>query len=161
MNLSEHFTLEELTRSDTASRLGIANVPNDEQRENLRLLCINVLEPVRATWNAPVDVLSGLRVAELNGVTPGSSSSSQHTTGQAADFRVRGVGVATITRWLAHSDVPFDQLILEFASPDNPSAGWTHASYGPRNRKQVLTATRDINGATVYTQGLPAWAGGQ
>lgn len=157
MKLSPHFTLEEFLVSATADRMGIKNVPSKKQLAALKALVENVMEPLRVKLAAPVNILSGLRVEALNAVTPGSSNTSQHTLGEACDFRVSGYSVADVTHWLALSDLPFDQLILEFASEAVPASGWTHVSFGSRRRRQVLTASRSKTGKTVYSEGLPAW----
>ena len=83
MNLSPNFTLAELTRSGTADALGIDNNPDDKQRCALRVLCVAVLEPLRAVVG-PLQVTSGFRSAAVNEAV-GSSSKSQHPKGQAAD----------------------------------------------------------------------------
>ena len=90
MNLSKSFTLNELTKSQEATRLGIDNTPNEEHILNLKLLCENVLQPVRDFYGMPLSVSSGYRSATLCEAI-GSSSKSQHTKGQAADFEIFGV----------------------------------------------------------------------
>lgn len=172
MQLSPHFALYELTHSITAERLGIRNEPDAEQLENLIRLCTMTMEPVRTNFgDRVVDCLSGLRVPALNGQTPGSSKTSDHQTGCALDFRIRGVPVGRATAYLATINenpralckVPFDQLIMEFADPALPFKGWTHISNRKTgNRGMVLTATagadKDGNPTTIYTPGLPSWA---
>lgn len=159
--LSPHFSLEELTASETADRLGIPNDPSPEQLENLKHLCLYVLEPIRERWGRPVRILSGLRVDALNATTPGASTTSQHPKGEASDLRVTGVSVGLVTKVCATMPgLDFDQLILEFADHARPHAGWTHVSHRRigNNRRQVLTATRDpATGKTRYTSGLPSW----
>jgi zinc D-Ala-D-Ala carboxypeptidase len=90
MNLSKSFTLNELTKSQEATRLEIDNTPNEEQILNLKLLCENVLQPIRDFYGMPLSVSSGYRSATLCEAV-GSSSKSQHTKGQAADFEIFGV----------------------------------------------------------------------
>ncbi len=80
MELSKSFTLNELTKSQEALRLGIDNTPNDEHIENLKILCENILQPIRDFYGMPVSVSSGYRSAELCKAI-GSSSTSQHTRG--------------------------------------------------------------------------------
>jgi len=79
MKLSEHFSLQELTKSSTAERRGIANEPDDEAVENLIMVCETVLEPVREHYGIPFIPNSGFRCLELNRAI-GSSDRSQHTT---------------------------------------------------------------------------------
>ena len=88
MNLSRNFTLSELIKSDTAIRKGINNNPNAEQIEKLKLLCENILQPVRDHFGR-VKVTSGFRSSELC-VAIGSSVNSQHAKAEAADFEVIG-----------------------------------------------------------------------
>ena len=85
MKLSENFTLDELTKSQEAIRLGIPNEPNDEHITNLILLCKNILQPIRNHFKMPVSISSGYRSAALCEAI-GSSPNSQHTRGEAADF---------------------------------------------------------------------------
>jgi len=78
----QYFTLEELTKSATARRKGIPNLPNGEQKENLVALVENVLDPLRKLWGAPIIVTSGFRCARLNRIV-GGVAGSQHMKGQA------------------------------------------------------------------------------
>ena len=87
MKLTEHFTLEEMTRSAKASAMGIANNPNEEQTENLKTLCENVLEPLRNHLGRAVVINSGFRCRKLNDAVKGARN-SQHMRGEAADIRV-------------------------------------------------------------------------
>ena len=82
MKLSANFTLEELTKSQTASRKGIPNNPNASQIDNLKSLCTNVLQPIRSHFGQPVTISSGFRSGELC-IAIGSKITSQHTQGQA------------------------------------------------------------------------------
>jgi len=138
MNLSPHFTLAELTASQTAARLGIRNVPNATVTEALRLVCVNVLEPVRAHFGRPVTVNSGYRSQAVNKAVKGAAS-SQHVKGEAVDFEVPGVANSDVAAWVRFN-LQFDQLILENASRRDPSAGWVHCSWKPYGRRMsVLT----------------------
>ena len=138
MNLSKNFTLAELTRSQTATRKGIRNTPNEVEVAALRELAINILQPVRDHFDLPVRISSGYRSVMLC-VAIGSKTSSQHARGEAADFEVPGVANIEVARWI-EKELVFDQLILEFYKPEVPDSGWIHCSYkkGPC-RKQVLT----------------------
>lgn len=147
MRLSQHFTLAELTFSQTAARRGIDNTPNAEQIAALRLLCIEVLEPVRRHYGRPVFVSSGFRSPALNRAI-GGAATSQHSRGEAADFTVAGVGVLEVARWM-HRHLHYDQLIYEFGR-------WVHVSYREgRLRNQELTA-RLVGGRTGYLPGIVA-----
>jgi len=139
MQLSKHFTLEEMTRSMVASRKGIDNIPGAGEIKNLENLCYEVLEPVRAHFDRPITVSSGYRSEALCEAI-GSKKTSQHAKGMAVDFEINGVPNIQVAYWLTNN-VDFDQCILEFYKPDDGSAGWIHASYNEKgaNRKQVLT----------------------
>lgn len=147
MQLSPNFTLAEMTRSQTALRKGIDNTPSPAQIENLRTLCEEVLEPVRAHFGRPVIISSGYRGVKLNRAI-GGSATSQHCFGEAADFRVSGVRNIDVAQWMLRS-LNYDQLIYEFGE-----AGWIHASYRKgRLRNAELTARR-VDGRVVYLPGL-------
>lgn len=149
MKLSPHFSLAEMTKSQTAERKGIDNTPNAEQVENLKQLCLNVLEYIRIHYNKPVTVNSGFRCKKLNTAT-GGSKKSQHMTGQAADIEIAGVDNLDLAKWIMNN-LNFDQLICEFYKPGIPDSGWVHVSWNTKgNRKQVLTI--DKNGTR---SGLP------
>ena len=127
MQLSDHFSLRELTKSQTAERLGIANEPDDEAVENLIILCDMILEPVRNHYGTPFVPNSGYRCLELNRAI-GSSDTSQPTTGEAVGFGVPGVPNKALALWVK-DNCKFDQLILEFYKDDDPASGWVHCSY--------------------------------
>ena len=149
MNLSENFTLQELIYSDTAVRMGIDNKPNDETVENLKILCENILEPIRSHFKAPVVVSSGYR-SEAVCLAVGSSSKSQHIKGQAVDFEIFGIPNKDVTDWVVQN-LDYDQCILEFWNDKEPNSGWVHCSYSKdNNRKQYLNAQK-LNGRIVYT----------
>lgn len=154
MNLSANFTLKELTRSDTADRLDIDNTPNEEQIESLRLLCENILQPVRDHFGKPVKINSGFRCPALNQAT-GGSATSDHCKGQACDFEIDGVSNPDLAQFIA-DNLKYTQLILEFYTQGQPNSGWVHVSYDPNNLKnQELTAVK-VAGKTQYLNGLVA-----
>ncbi len=149
MKLSENFTLDELTKSQEAIRLGIPNEPNEEHIINLMLLCKNILQPVRDHFKIPVSISSGYRSAALCEAI-GSSATSQHTKGQAADFELFGIHNREVSDWIV-KNLDFDQCILEFWTPSDPNSGWIHCSYSDSgNRKSYLSAQK-LNGRVVYT----------
>lgn len=152
MRLSKHFTLQEFTKSQTATRLGLKNQPGPEHIVRLESLCENVLEPVRVFFNIPFSPSSGYRSPELCKAI-GSKPTSQHARGEAVDFEVPGVSNRDVAQWIV-DNVDFDQLILEFYEEGIPDSGWIHVSYvdGDKNRKEVLTLTKE-NG---YQFGLPS-----
>ena len=154
MNLSTNFTLAEMTRSDTALRLGLENTASQEQISNMQALAVNVLQPVRDHFNLPVKINSGLRTLLVNRAV-GSSDRSDHVKGMAADLEIAGVPNAVLGQWIV-DNCDFRQAILEFYTPGIPDSGWVHVSFNPDdNKKQVLTAAKQ-DGKTVYLPGLVA-----
>ncbi len=147
MNLTDHFTLEELTASQTASRYGIDNTPTPEIVAELTRLA-NFLETVKQLLGGvPVIVSSGYRSVALNTQIRGASN-SQHCLGQAADILVPAFGTPlAVCQAIAASTLPFDQLIQE--------GTWTHVSIpavGVQPRRSKLTA--HFGGTTSYTSGF-------
>lgn len=142
MNLSPHFGLAEFTVSRTAASRGIDNTPPAALMQALRRTAIG-LETVRMRLGGmPVVVSSGYRSLELNRAL-GSKDTSQHVQGEAVDFLCPRFGAPTaIVAALKDSDVPYDQLILEF--PDSASGGWVHVSFSARDRRQAFAL--DVNG---------------
>ena len=136
MMLSDHFSLAEFTKSQTAIRKGIKNDPNDAAIENMRLLCENILEPVRQNYDIPFTLNSGFRCLALNEAV-GSSPRSQHVTGQAADFEIPTIANKDLAHWIM-DNLDYDQVLLEFYKEGDPSSGWVHCSYdNGNNRKQA------------------------
>lgn len=135
MNLSPHFTLEELTVSDTAARQGLSNQPGPEHLENLKRLAA-FLEEVRATLGKPIMVNSAYRSPEVNAAVKGSKN-SQHCLGCAADIRIPGMTPKQVVTAIINSKLKFDQVIEEFGS-------WTHISIpnkpdiGPRKQALII-----------------------
>ena len=152
MQLSENFSLNELTKSQTATRKGINNTPSDNEKENLKSLSINILQKIRNHYGRPVRVTSGYRSPELC-VAIGSSEKSQHAKGEAADFEITGIDNFDLAIWISKY-LDFDQLISEFYVEGDKDSGWVHCSYKSEgNRKQCLTAYKE-NGKTRYGKGL-------
>lgn len=145
MNLTANFRLWELVKSSTADRLGIDNTPNSEEIGNLRKLCEKILQPARDELG-PIRISSGFRSEELN-IAVGGVSNSDHRLGFAADVIPINVGTKKLAEWVVENCPEFDQVILEFGTLDNPN--WIHLSAAPRNRKQVLRATRE-DGRVAY-----------
>jgi hypothetical protein len=131
MNLTEHFTLEELT---TTSHRQFDNTPNDAELANLQKLA-EFLEEVKALLDGkPIMINSAFRSKQVND-SVGSKDTSQHRTGSAADIRVPGMSPDAVVRALVASDLPFDQVIREFDA-------WTHISISPTPRRQALIIDR-------------------
>ena len=108
--LSDNFTLDEFTRSDTASRLGIINEPGEKELAALRVLVSRSVQPLRDKLGVPIHVNSGYRCPELNKAV-GGVPTSQHQKGEAADLSIDGKA-ADILEALENSNIPFDQAIL-------------------------------------------------
>lgn len=131
MNLTEHFSLAELT---TTSHRQFDNTPNDAEMANLQKLA-EFLEEVKALLDGkPIMVNSAFRSKQVND-SVGSKDTSQHRTGSAADIRVPGMSPDAVVRALVASDLPFDQVIREFDA-------WTHISISPTPRRQALIIDR-------------------
>ena len=148
MNLTENFSLNELTKSQTAERKGINNTPSTEHQENLKRLCESILQRIRDHFGRVVSVSSGYRSVELC-VAIGSSTGSQHAKGEAADFEIFGISNKELADYI-NENLDYDQLILEYWKEEDPNSGWVHCSYKSEgNRKQYLRAYKE-NGSTKY-----------
>lgn len=149
--LTEHFTLEELTVSPTAKKLGLSNTPTPEHIENMRYVCEKILEPVRAHFGKPVRINSSYRSPSVNKAV-GGSTTSQHVNGQAVDYEIMGVDNKTLADWVAEN-LEFDQVILEFYTAGDKNSGWVHTSIKKEggNRHQKLIASKSKAKGTVYT----------
>lgn len=151
MKISEHLDLSEVIRSESAKRAGISNMPSEEHIRNLKLLAENIFEPIRANFRIPIRISSGYRSRSLNGYINGSLS-SQHCKGEAIDIDMdgnpHGITNAQVFEYIKNN-LPFDQLIWEFGTDENPD--WVHVSYSStgKQRKQALKAVK-IDGATRY-----------
>ncbi len=130
----KHFTLHELTKSATATRWHLDNMPDDVAKANLVALVDNVLDPLREAWGAPIIVTSGYRCTKLNSAL-GGAPRSQHTKGQAADIRTVSDtrdDNKRLFELIISLKLPFDQLI------DEHDYNWIHVSHKPSGRRQVL-----------------------
>lgn len=154
MKLTNNFTLQELTKSETALRRGLDNTPTVAIVERLKLLAEQVLQPVRDHFGKGVKVNSGYRAPAVNDAV-GGSANSDHLTGYAADIEIPGVSNYELAQWI-EANLPYTQLILEFYTQGVPDSGWVHVSHDPANlKKQSLTAVKREN-KTVYLPGLQA-----
>jgi hypothetical protein len=154
MNLTANFSLHELTKSETALRMGLDNTPGPVETEYLKILAERVLQPIRDHFQKGVKVNSGYRSPDSNAAVNGSRT-SDHCKGQAADIEIPGVPNAELAQWIM-DNLDYTQLILEFYTPGIPDSGWVHVSYDPDNlKKQELTAMK-VAGKTQYVPGLVA-----
>lgn len=137
MQLSEHFSLDEATFSETAVRLGINNQPSPEQLENMKIVAEN-MEKVRTLLGKGIRVNSWLRLPEVN-VAVGGSKISSHMDGWAVDFTCAGFGDPyAVCKAIEASDIKYDQMIHEFGR-------WTHISFAPAMRMQAMTIFKPDN----------------
>jgi D-alanyl-D-alanine dipeptidase len=151
MKLSEHLSLSEVTRSESAKRNGISNMPTEAHIENFKLLADKVFEPIRNHFRCPIHISSGYRSAELNKCI-GGSATSQHCSGEAIDIDMDGSSNGVTNKMVfdyIKDTLDFDQLIWEFGTDANPD--WVHVSYesSGKQRRQILKAIR-TNGKTSY-----------
>ena len=136
MNLSPNFTLNELTRSETAARNGWPNTPNDAEIGNLKRLAALLEQVKAAVGGKPVMINSGFRSKPVNDAV-GSNDRSQHRLGCAADIRVPGMTPRQVVQACIDYQIPYDQIILEFDA-------WTHISVPnvpdakPRNQALII-----------------------
>ena len=146
MRLSKNFVLSEITRSNTAKRLGISNEPTKEHLENIQRLISNLIQPMRDELG-PIRISSGYRNPSLNRAI-GGSRSSQHCKGEALDLQFWKNGQMCnkeIYDWIINSHLEFDQMINEF------DFAWIHLSLKEKsNRKEVLEAYKNDDGDTSY-----------
>ena len=143
--ISKHVSYKEGVYSNTATRRGIDNTPNDEQLDNMELIANEVFEPLRVWVDGPIKINSFFRSPDLN-TAIGGSSKSQHCKGQAMDIDDT-FGKATNAEMynFIKENLDFDQMIWEFGSDDNPN--WVHVSYvsEDNNRRRCLKAYKENN----------------
>jgi len=148
--ISKHISYKEGTRSITALRKGINNIPNDYELANMELIAAKIFEPLREWVGGPIKINSFFRCEELN-TAIGGSSNSQHCQGRAIDIDDT-YGHKTNAEMFEYirTNLNFDQIIWEFGTDTNPD--WVHVSYvsEEQNRKRCLKASRE-NGKTVYS----------
>jgi hypothetical protein len=140
-----NFSLAELTRSERATREGIPNDPTALHKANLAALAWRILQPLRDGLGVPIKVTSGYRSPLLNSKTPGSSATSQHSAGEAADL-VSADNKAMFDYIREH--LPFDQLIFEFGSDKQPD--WVHVSYRAVKQRGIVLRAVKKGGKTIY-----------
>ena len=146
MRLSKNFILSEITRSNTAKRLGIDNGPDKNHLRSIQRLITNLIQPMRDALG-PIRISSGYRNPNVNRAI-GGSTKSQHCKGEALDLQFWKDGKICnkeIYDWVLSSDVEFDQMINEF------DFSWIHISLKKEdNRNQVLEAYKDEDNDTKY-----------
>ena len=147
--ISKHISFKEGIKSNTATRLGINNTPDDYQVSNMVNIAINLFEPLREFVGGPIKINSFFRCEDLNRAI-GGSSRSQHCEGRAIDLDDT-FGHKTNAEMFHYikNNLDFDQLIWEFGDDNNPD--WVHVSFisFDENRKRIMRAER-VNGKTTY-----------
>jgi hypothetical protein len=144
IQFTPNFSLQELLLTSNRKFDNEQYNPPAEIIENLRALCVNVLQPLRDALGTPVNLNSGYRCPSLNRAI-GGAKNSQHMSGQAADIVDFTNGNEYLFKKIKELNLPFDQMIDEF------NFRWVHVSYDPsRNRRQILQAQKDANGKTIY-----------
>lgn len=152
MKLSAHLDLSEVTRSDSAKRKGISNMPTPEHLENFKKLAENIFEPIRKHFGVPIHISSGYRSKELNALI-GGVKTSDHCFGMAIDLDQQGHGSGITNKQVfdfIKSNLKFKQLIWEGGTKLEPD--WVHVSYDAKNLKnEVLLATK-VAGKMKYSK---------
>jgi len=148
MKISEHISMKEALRSNTAKRLGIDNMPDNDTLLTMQITAQHIFEPLRNKFKEPIYISSFYRSPELNKAI-GGSSRSQHCKGEAIDID-DVYSKATNADFFNYikDKLEFDQLIWEFGDDENPA--WVHVSYSlGKNRMRILRAIKE-NGRTKY-----------
>jgi hypothetical protein len=149
MKITEHFSMDEAIKSETASRLGIDNSVPPELLSNLKKMC-EKLEEVRALFDKPIKITSFYRSPELN-TKVGGSKTSAHKDCRACDFTVKGVDVVDVFSNIKSSKIIFDQLILE----SSKTSTWIHLGIekdGEKPRQMVMSGTKTDKGSTFRVE---------
>lgn len=153
MALSPHFTLAEAEASQTATRLGLANIAPAHLHENLRLVTESILEPVCTFYGHPLSPSSWYRAAALNEAIHGAANSF-HCQGLAVDLDLPSLANLDLARWCA-GNLAYNLILLEYHDPAVPTSGWVHIQTHPEaseRRKRVMYVTTD----GAFHEGLPA-----
>ncbi len=150
MQLSEHFSYAELTKSTTAARKGISNAPSKEQAANLVTLCNEVLEPLRKLYGRPIRISSGYRSPALNKLV-GGSLASHHCIGMAVDIDQGSAAENMKIFNLLKAYGTFTQLIYEFGNlEDGPD--WVHVSYDQNELNREILRAVQVGKKTQYVK---------
>lgn len=136
MILSANFDLDEMTRSQTALRLGVDNTPSPMQIDEMKRLCADLLEPIRVILGVPLHVDSGYRSPAVNAAVGGVGTSA-HLFGRAADIVPVGLTLRDAFEKIRTSSLPYDQVIIECNA-------WIHVGAARMNaapRREAMTAS--------------------
>ncbi len=150
-NISKYCTYGEAIRSDTASRLGIPNTPNEEQLAAMIYVATEIFDKIREHFNTPLTASSFFRSPNLNSSTLGASKTSQHMKGEAIDCFLSGRNME-VFKWVYENKelLDYDQCIFEFGTKEEPA--WVHVSKVSykKNRNETLRAYHDSEGNARY-----------
>jgi hypothetical protein len=154
MRISVYVSMSEVIKSNTATRKGIDNVPNEKQLNNIASLAVAVFDPLREWVGGAVKINSGFRSEALNKAI-GGSKTSQHCANNGAAFDIDDTFGHATNKDMFHyikDMMSFDQLIWEFGDDNNPS--WVHVSFvsSAKNRMEVLVAKKNSNNQTYYVK---------
>lgn len=148
--ISKYVSYKEVVYSPIAIKLGIKNIPNESQLENIRKAAQKVFDPLREWVGGPIHIVSCFRSKELNDIIS-QSSTSQHMANNGAAFDIDDTYKYKTNKemfFYIYENLEFDQLIWEYGDDNNPD--WVHFSYNEnKNRKQVLRAKKNKN-ITIY-----------
>ena len=149
MNLSQHLTLNECIKSNTATRLGISNMPSEDHLQNLKDVAEHVFEPIRERFRVPIGISSGYRSPRLNKAVKGSLT-SDHCKGMALDLDAEifgGLTNAEIFHFIK-DNLEFKHLIWEFGDDNEPA--WVHVSFDKNNNMKKVLKTLKGGGYANY-----------
>lgn len=152
MQISEHLTLAEVIRSDSAKRLGVSNTPTEEHLANLKKLAEKVFEPIRSHFRVPIFISSGYRSVELNTKLKGVKN-SDHLFGRALDLDQDGTPYGITNKEVfdyIRANLKFKQLIWEGGTSSNPA--WVHVSYDETNLKNEVLRAVGTTGNMKYSK---------
>jgi hypothetical protein len=145
MQISKNVSYKEAIKSNTATRLGIENLPDEQQIDNMKLVAEKIFQPLRKFVGGPIKINSFFRSPDLNRAI-GGSSKSQHCLGLAMDLddTFGHKTNAQMFEWI-RENLDYDQMIWEFGSEKNPA--WVHVSYvsPEKNRNRCLKAYKENN----------------
>jgi hypothetical protein len=152
MKISDHLDLVEVTRSETAKRKGISNMPTEAHLENFKKLAEKIFEPIRSHFNVPIHISSGYRSKELN-TAIGGALSSDHCKGMAIDLDQQGHSGGITNKEIFEyikENLKFKQLIWEGGTKEEPD--WVHCAYDENNLKNEILRAVKVNGKMTYSK---------
>ncbi len=139
----KYFSITELVESQTGRRHNVREQfgPPKSVTDSLQKLVDNILDPLREKYGKPIKISSGYRSPRVNSIV-GGAKNSQHLIGEAADIQAIDGNNAALFNLIKEMKLPFDQLIWEYGTTENPA--WVHVSFGSRNRRQILFVPKNL-----------------